>query len=105
VFGDPLIFRPPTLAPTVVSTDKQLTMPAQKNSKKKTPTEANQEDHHTEEDNGNSLTAEPSQISNQERRTNSKLSRRHELRKRRTLRNHLLKKKLTRKMTRLSTEN
>jgi hypothetical protein len=44
-------------------------MPPQKKSKKNTPSEANQEDHHTEEDNGNSLTKEPSQISDQERRT------------------------------------
>jgi hypothetical protein len=43
-------------------------MPPQKKSKKNTPPEANQEDHHTAEDNGNSLTAEPSQISDQERR-------------------------------------
>jgi hypothetical protein len=57
------------LALNVVSAEKQLTMPPQKKSKKNTPSEANQEDHHTEEDNGNSLTKEPSQISDQERRT------------------------------------
>jgi hypothetical protein len=43
-------------------------MPPQKKSKKNTPTETNQEDHHyAEEDNGISLTAEPSQITDQER--------------------------------------
>jgi hypothetical protein len=42
-------------------------MPPQKKSKKNTPAEANQEDHHVEEDNGNFLTAEPSQFSDQER--------------------------------------
>jgi hypothetical protein len=43
-------------------------MPPQKTSKKNTPTEANQEDHHAEEDNGISLTEGPSQIIDQERR-------------------------------------
>jgi hypothetical protein len=52
----------------VVSAEKQLTMPPQKKSKKNTPIEVDQEDHHIPEDNGNSLTAEPSQISDQERR-------------------------------------
>jgi hypothetical protein len=42
-------------------------MPPQKKSKKNTPTEADQEDHHIEEDNGNSLAAEPSQILDPER--------------------------------------
>jgi hypothetical protein len=54
------IFGPPTLAPIVVLANKQLTMPPQKKSKKNTPAEANQEDHHIAEDTGNSLTAEPS---------------------------------------------
>jgi hypothetical protein len=54
--------------PTVVSAEKQLTMPPQKKSKKNTPTEADQEDYYTEENNGISLTTEPSQIPNQERR-------------------------------------
>jgi hypothetical protein len=36
----------------VVSAEKQLTMLPQKKSKKNTPTEADQEDHYTEEDNG-----------------------------------------------------
>jgi thiamine kinase-like enzyme len=52
----------------VVTTEKQLAMPPQKKSKKNTPTEADQEDHHDGEDNGISLTAEPSQITYQERR-------------------------------------
>jgi hypothetical protein len=52
----------------MVLAEKQLTMPPQKKSKKNTPTEAEQEDHHVEEDNGISLTAEPSQITDQERR-------------------------------------
>jgi hypothetical protein len=43
-------------------------IPPHKKSKKNTPAEAKQEDHHIAEDNGNSLTAEPSQISDQERR-------------------------------------
>jgi hypothetical protein len=53
---------------TVVSAEKLLTMPPQKKSKKNIPTEADQEDHHITEDNGNSLTVEPSQTSDQERR-------------------------------------
>jgi actin-like ATPase involved in cell morphogenesis len=52
----------------VVSAEKQLTMPSQKISKKNTPTVADQEDHYTEEDNTISVTAEPSQITDQERR-------------------------------------
>jgi hypothetical protein len=56
------------LASTVVSAEKELTMPPQKKSKKNAPTEADQEDHHTEEHNGISLTTEPSQITDQERR-------------------------------------
>jgi hypothetical protein len=43
-------------------------MPPQKKSKKNTPAEANQEDHHVEEDNENFFTAKPSQILDQERR-------------------------------------
>jgi hypothetical protein len=42
-------------------------MPPQKTSKKNTSTEADQEEHHIEEDNGNSLAGEPSQITNHER--------------------------------------
>jgi hypothetical protein len=43
-------------------------MPPQKKSKNNTPAEADQEDHHIAEDNGNSLTAELSQILDQESR-------------------------------------
>jgi hypothetical protein len=40
VFGDSIRFLdPPTLAPTVVSVEKQLTMPPHKRSKKNIPTE------------------------------------------------------------------
>jgi hypothetical protein len=42
-------------------------MPPQKKSKKNTSTKVDQEDHHIEEDNENSLTAETSQIIDQER--------------------------------------
>jgi hypothetical protein len=42
-------------------------MPTQKKSKKNTSTKVDQEDHHIEEDNENSLTAETSQIIDQER--------------------------------------
>jgi hypothetical protein len=52
----------------VVSAEKQLTMLPLKKSKKNTPTEADQEHHSTEEDNEISLTTEPSQITDQERR-------------------------------------
>jgi hypothetical protein len=52
----------------VVSAEKQLTMPPQKRSKKSTPTEADQEDHYIKEDNEIALTAEPSLITDQERR-------------------------------------
>jgi hypothetical protein len=64
VFGGPFrFFVPPTLAPTVVSAEKQFTMPPRKKSKKSTPIELDQEDHHVKQDNGNSLAAEPSHIS------------------------------------------
>jgi hypothetical protein len=43
-------------------------MPPQKKSKKNTPTEADQEDHHAREDNGILFTTKPSQITDQERR-------------------------------------
>jgi hypothetical protein len=40
MFGDPFRFsEPPTLTPTVVSAEKQLTMPPQKRTKKNVPTE------------------------------------------------------------------
>jgi small-conductance mechanosensitive channel len=47
---------------------KQLMVPPQKRSKKNTPTETDQEEHHHVEGNGISLTPEPSNITNQERR-------------------------------------
>jgi hypothetical protein len=47
-------------------------MPPRKKSEKNTPTEADQEDHHIEEDNGNSLATEPPQITNQERQAKLK---------------------------------
>jgi hypothetical protein len=69
VFGDPFRFSdPPTLAPTVFSAEEQLTMPPQKRSKKNVPTETDQEQHHYDEDNGISLTPEPSHTTDQERR-------------------------------------
>jgi hypothetical protein len=43
-------------------------MPPQKRSKKSTPTETDQEEHHHVEGNGISLTPEPSNIIKQERR-------------------------------------
>jgi hypothetical protein len=44
-------------------------MSPQKKSKKNTPTEIDREEHHHDEDNGISLTAEPSNVTDQERRT------------------------------------
>jgi hypothetical protein len=68
MFGDPFrFFRPPTLTPTVVSDEEQLTMP-QKRSKKNVPTETDQEELHHDEDNEISDTPEPSHITDQERR-------------------------------------
>jgi hypothetical protein len=43
-------------------------MPPQKRSKKNTPAETDQEEHHHDEGNGISLTTEPSNIADQERR-------------------------------------
>jgi hypothetical protein len=43
-------------------------MPPQEKSKKNTPTETDQEDHHNEEDSGVSFTAEPSRTTDQEQR-------------------------------------
>jgi hypothetical protein len=51
-----------------VSAKKQLTMPPQKRSKKNIPAETDQEEHHHVEGNGISLTTEPSNITDQERR-------------------------------------
>jgi hypothetical protein len=52
----------------MVSAEKQLTMPPQKRSKKNTPTKTDQEEHYNDENNGISLTPEPSHITDQERR-------------------------------------
>jgi FtsZ-binding cell division protein ZapB len=52
----------------VVSAEKQLTTPPQKRSKKNIPTETDQEEHYNDENNGISLTPEPSHITDQERR-------------------------------------
>jgi ABC-type Zn2+ transport system substrate-binding protein/surface adhesin len=54
--------------PTVVSAEKQLTMPPQKRSKKNIPTETDQEEHHHDEDNEISLTPKPLRTTDQERR-------------------------------------
>jgi hypothetical protein len=67
VFGDSTRFLdPPTLAPIVVSAEKQLAMPPQKKSKKNFPTETDQEEHYNDKDNGISLTPEPSHNTDQE---------------------------------------
>jgi hypothetical protein len=52
----------------MVSAEEHLTMPPQKRSKKNVPAETDQEEHHHDEDNGISLTSEPSHITDQERR-------------------------------------
>jgi hypothetical protein len=52
----------------VISVEKQLKMPPQKKSKKNIPTETDQEEHYNDENNGISLTPEPSDIIDQERR-------------------------------------
>jgi organic hydroperoxide reductase OsmC/OhrA len=72
-------------------------MPLQKRSKKNTSTEADQEDHYTEEDNGTSLTAEPSQITDQERRAKLEALHKAQAEKWCTLSNHSLKRKLAKK--------
>jgi hypothetical protein len=67
VFGDSYkFFAPPTLAPTVVSAEEQLTMPPHKRSKKNVPTETDLEELHHDEDNGISHTPKPSHITYQE---------------------------------------
>jgi hypothetical protein len=58
----------PNIGAHCVSAEKQLTTPPQKRSKKNTPTETNQEDHHQDENNGISHIPEPSNITDQERR-------------------------------------
>jgi hypothetical protein len=52
----------------MVSAEKQLIMSPQKKSKKNVPTEKDPEQDHHDEDNGISLTPEPSHITDQERR-------------------------------------
>jgi hypothetical protein len=70
----------------MVSTEKQLTMPPQKKSKKIVPTETDQEEHYQDEDNGISVTQEPSHITDQERRAkNLRLSKKQELRRQHSL--------------------
>jgi hypothetical protein len=54
-----------------VSTEKQLTMPPQKRSKKNIPTETDQEEHHHVGGNEISLAPEPLNITDQERRAKS----------------------------------
>jgi hypothetical protein len=69
VFGDSIRFSDATtLAPTMVSTEKLLTMPPQKKSKKNIPTETDHEEHYNDEHNRISLTVEPSHTKDQERR-------------------------------------
>jgi hypothetical protein len=58
----------PNIGAHRVSAEKQLTMPPQKRSKKSTPAETNQEDHHQDKDNGISHIPESSNIIDQERR-------------------------------------
>jgi hypothetical protein len=70
----------------MVSTEKQLTMPPQKKSKKIVPTETDQEEHYQDEDNGISVTQEHSHITDQERRANNlRLSKKQELRRQHSL--------------------
>jgi hypothetical protein len=54
--------------PSVVSAEKQLTMPPQKKSKKNIHTGTDQEEHYNDEDNGICFTPEPSHTIDQERR-------------------------------------
>jgi hypothetical protein len=67
VFEDSIrLFRPSNIGAHRVSAEKQLMMPPQKRSKKNTPTEIDQEEHHHVEDNGISHTLEPLHITDQE---------------------------------------
>jgi predicted ribosome quality control (RQC) complex YloA/Tae2 family protein len=68
VFASSDFLDTPTLAPTVFQPKKQLTMPPQKRSKKNTPAETDQEEHHHVEGNRISLIPEPSNITDKERR-------------------------------------
>jgi thiamine kinase-like enzyme len=58
----------PNIGAHRVSAEKQLTMPPQKRSKKNTPAETDQEEHHHLEGNEISFVPEPSNIKDQERR-------------------------------------
>jgi hypothetical protein len=58
----------PNIGAHCVSTEKQLTMPPQKRSKKNIPAETDQEEHHHLEGNEISFVPEPSNITDQERR-------------------------------------
>jgi hypothetical protein len=64
-------------------------MPPQKRSKKNTPAETDQEKHHHVEGNGISLTPEPSNIIDQEKEQNLRLSKEQELRRQHTFKNSL----------------
>jgi hypothetical protein len=67
MFGDSLrFFGLPNIGAHRVSAEKQLTMPPQKRSKKNSPAEIDQEEHHQDEENGISHTPEPSNITEQE---------------------------------------
>jgi hypothetical protein len=59
----------PNIGAHRVSAEKQLTMPTQKRSTKNIPAETDQEEHHHVEGNEISFVPEPSNITNQERRT------------------------------------
>jgi DNA repair exonuclease SbcCD ATPase subunit len=58
----------PNIGAHRVSAEKRLTMPPQKKSKKNTPAETGQQDHHPLEGNEISFVLEPSNITDQERR-------------------------------------
>jgi hypothetical protein len=58
----------PNIGAHCVSAEKQLTIPPQKRSKKNSPAETDQKEHHHVEDNKISFVPEPSNITDQERR-------------------------------------
>jgi hypothetical protein len=60
-------------------------MPPQKRSKKNTPAETDQEEHHHDEGNGISLNPEPLNITDQKLRANLRLYKEQELRRPHTL--------------------
>jgi hypothetical protein len=69
VFGDSLrFFGSSNIGAHRVSTEKQLTVPPLKRSKKNASTEIDQEEHHHDKDIGISHSLEPSHITDQERR-------------------------------------